>query len=371
MKIGVDARFLAATKSGVGYYVSSILEQLAEIDKKNEYYLYSNCSLGNIFSNSRFPNFHHRIAESSYANWWLQMIVPGLLEQDEIDVFWGGGFVLPIRGSRVKKVVTIHDFVFARFPDMLPARQVLHLKFGVPVYVSKADHVLVDSESTARDLRQLCNYPADKITVAHLAARETFFTSLTKPQIDNVLLKYKLSPGYLLFVGTIEPRKGVDTILKALALYKQRNGETPNFVAVGQIGWKVKQIPELVKQLGLEANVRFLEYVPDEDLPALYQGAKLLVYPSLYEGFGLPVAEAMASGLPVITSNASSLPEVGGDAAMFVSPGNEEELATALERIRNNPELLNEMVEKGYRQVCRFSWRQTAEKTLAVFNRFS
>ena len=367
MRIGVDARSLAVVKSGVGYYVSSILKQLSNIDQTNEYYLYAPCPLSTMLSNH--SNIHQRIVQSRFGNWWMQMIVPRLLEQDQIDVFWGGGFVIPLRGSRVKKVVTIHDFVFAKFPDMLPAQQVFHLKHGVPLYVSKADHVLVDSDSTARDLRAICKCPANKITVTHLAARDTFFRTHTKQEIHTVLTRYRLSPGYLLFVGTIEPRKGVDTILKALALYKRKNGVTPPFVAVGQIGWKVKAIPDLVRQLDLEEHVYFLEYVPDEDLPALYQGAKLLVYPSLYEGFGLPVAEAMASGIPVITSTASSLPEVGGDAAKYIAAGNETELVIALEEIINNPLVAAEMVKQGHNHVRSFSWQTTAEKTLAVFNK--
>ncbi len=355
---------LATAKSGVGYYVSNVLEQLAELDKENEYFLYSNRPFTNAFLQ---PKFVSRIYGCKYNNWWLQYHLPGLLKKDRIDLFWGGGFTLPIMPGP-KKVVTIHDYVFRRFPKTLIASQVLHFRAMLPLYLYSADRVIVDSYNTAKDLQIFNPYSAEKASVIHLAAHQRFFERLSKQQVSAVLRKYDLQPGYALFVGTVEPRKGVDTVLKAANIYNQRFQKPLQIVIVGQIGWKAESIMSLVRELPIKESIHFLEYMPEEDLPAIYQGAAVFLYPSLYEGFGMPVLEAMASGVPVITSTSSSLPEIAADAALYALPGNEHETADRLMEIMENGELGPELVERGYRQAGRFSWQETALKTLAVFN---
>lgn len=361
MRIGVDARPLARKKSGVGYYVFNILEQLSAIDPVNEYYLYANQSLPDMQFGSRF---HARIMSCGPNNWWLQYLLPRLLKQDKIDMFWGGGFTLPIF-TRIKRVVTIHDFVFRRYAWTLPASQVIHLRLGMPVYLRSADHVIVDSQNTAKDLQELYSYPAEKTTIIHLAAHRRFFAKLPQEAVNKVLGRYGLSPGYVLMVGTIEPRKGFDTALKAIEILRTKYGQDIATVIVGSVGWKAEGILE---QIAKGRRVHYLQYVSEADLPALYQGAKVFLYPSLYEGFGLPLLEAMASGIPVITSTAASLPEVAGDAVLYAAPGDERDVADKLKQILTNVELGKNLVKKGHHRASEFSWRETAEHILAVFN---
>lgn len=365
MKIGIDARMFLNPKTGVGQYVANLLRAFAEVGPENEYYLYAPRPFK--LSLPEGP-FYMRIIPSRRSLWWMQVVLPRFLVQDGIDLYWGGNYAVPFLPRRIKKVVTLHDFVYKKYPGTLPVRTALHLRVALPLYLRSCHHVLVPSQNTAIDLQETYRFPGEKITVVHLAAGSAFFNKMEEKEVQDVLAKYNLSKGYLLYVGAVEPRKGVDTILKTLGVYRERNSECPFLVIAGPLGWKTKKIVSLVSELDLEKTVRFLGYVPDEDLPALYKGASIFLYPSLYEGFGLPVVEAMASGVPVITSRAASLPEVAGDAALFVNPGDEKELSMQLEKLLQDPVLRQEMGRKGKAQAERFSWLQTAKKTLQVFN---
>ncbi|UNC93605.1 glycosyltransferase family 4 protein [Candidatus Contubernalis alkaliaceticus] len=366
VKIGVNAAMLSTAKTGIGHYAASLLQALHEVDKENEYYLYS----PRPFEASEFKeSFHLRVIPSRRTLWWFQKILPQALVQDKIQLFWGGNYSLPLWPKHIKKVVTVHDFVYYKYPKTLPFRINAHLKAAMPLYLKKAHHVLTISHNTARDLVQFYGYPEHKTTVIHLAARGEFFQEPRQNIIEKVLARHSLSPGYMLFVGTVEPRKGVDTILKAFAAYKKKSGTRLLLVIVGQTGWKVQDIPLLIQQLSLQDSVRFLHYVDTEELPILYRGASLFVYPSLYEGFGLPVLEAMASGVPVITSNVSSLPEVAGEAALYVEPGDVQGLCTQMERVLSDKLLQQKLKKLGKAQAQGFSWQKTAEKTLQVFHK--
>lgn len=366
VKIGVNAAMLIAAKTGIGHYVASLLEALSEVDTENEYYLYAPRPFN-------VPNlkesFKVRVIPARHTLWWSQKMLPQALVEDKIELFWGGNYSLPLWPEHIKKVVTIHDFVYFRYPKTLPFRINIHLRTAMPLYLRKAHHVLADSHNTAEDLQQIYGFPEHRITVAHLAARPEFFQETEEKRVEEVLSRYNLSRGYMLFVGTVEPRKGVDTILKALAAYKKKTGSRVQLVIVGQTGWKVKEIPGLVQQLSLQESVRFLDYVETAELPQLYKGASLFVYPSLYEGFGLPVLEAMASGVPVITSNTSSLPEVAGEAAIYVDPGDVQGLCTQMEKVLQDKVLQRRLSNMGQTQASDFSWRMTAEKTLQVFHK--
>lgn len=367
MRIGVDARPLVAARTGIGHYVYHILEQLAEIDSHNEYYLYSHLPIP-----GEMPSFfrHVHAANTTKSHFWLQTKLPFWLRWDKIDLFWGGGYAAPLMGQLIgdwKTVVTVHDLVCRRYPDTLPWKLGAHMRMGIPAYMGVADRVIADSENTARDIEAFHGRLRDKVTVIPLAAGTNYFADMADSEVRAVLDRYGLQAGYLLYVGTIEPRKGVDTILQALA-QMQRNGETfPTLVLAGKNGWKTEGIMSLPDRLGLREQVRFLDYVADRDLPALYRGAKLFLYPSFYEGFGLPVLEAMASGTPVITSWASSLPEVAGDAAAYVDAGDTAGLAQTIGQCLKDDALLDHYRNAGRAQAARFSWRQTAERTLQVF----
>lgn len=364
MRIGVDARALVGEKAGIGHYIAALLGILGEIDCGNEYYLYSPRPFETDWSQG---SFRKRVIPARRTLWWVQKTLPRALVEDKIDLFWGGNYSIPLWPEQVKKVVTVHDLVFHKHPRTLPLRRLVHLRAALPVYVRRAHRILVVSKHTAQDLREIYGVPPDKIVVTHLAARSEFSETIAEEAVEAVLEKYGLPRGYLLYVGTVEPRKGVDTILKALALYRKRKGKSTLLVVAGLIGWKASFIEDLVEQLSLEESVRFLHYVPDTDLPALYRGASVFLYPSLYEGFGLPVLEAMASGVPVITSRVAALPEVGGAAALYIEPGDADCLTVHLEKLLADPGLREQLSEAGRKRAALFSWRDTAYRTLKVF----
>lgn len=367
MRIGVDARPLVAARTGIGHYVYNILEQLAEVDTRNEYFLYSHRPVP-----GELPDFyrHVRAAGTNKSHFWLQTSLPVWMRQDRIDLFWGGGYAAPLLGPAIrqwKTVVTVHDLVCRRYPETLPWKLGTHMRLGIPAYMGIADRVIADSENTARDIEAFHGRLRRKVMVIPLAAGRNYFAELPDEHVQAVLERYSLEPGYLLYVGTIEPRKGVDTILQALALMKGHGMQTPQLVLVGKNGWKTSGIMTLPDSLDIRQQVHFLDYVADEDLPALYQGAKLFLYPSFYEGFGLPVLEAMASGTPVITSRSSSLPEVAGDAAAYVDAGDVAGLARTIEECLKSESLLEHFRKAGKVRANSFSWRRTAERTLQVF----
>ena len=366
MKIGIDASMLAKTKVGIGHYVTALLNAMPALKPDLEFIVYTNTPVNDIPVKD---NLTCCVISCPSRPYWTQKLLPKALEKDSVDLFWGGNYAIPVRKGNYKKVITVHDFVYRRFPETLPLRTVLHLRTSIPLYLRSTDHVIADSENTARDLWKYYRYSQAKTTVVPLAARSIFTENIESNLMDLILHKHGLDKEYLLFVGTVEPRKGIDTVVKALARLKAKNGGCPGLVVVGQIGWKADKILNLVTELNLGDSVCFLNYVEDEDLPALYKGAAVLVYPSLYEGFGLPVVEAMAVGTPVITSSSSSLPEVGGDAVLYINAGDDASLVEALEKVLGSVDLQQEMRKKGLLQAKRFSWGRTAWETLKVFMR--
>ena len=272
LRIGVDARPLVAAKTGIGYYVYNVLEQLAEIDDHNEYFLYSHQPIP-----GKLPDFFHhvRAANTSKSHFWLQSQLPFWLLKDKINLFWGGGYAAPILGNLIRRwqtVITVHDLVSRRYPETLPWKLKTHMQLGLAAYMRTADRVIADSENTAKDIEFFHGQLRQKVTVVPLAASQRFFVKLSEDAVQGVLTRYGLQKGYLLYVGTIEPRKGVDTILRSLGRLREKGRDFPPIVLVGKNGWKTEGIMALPGDLGLQANVRFLDYVADEDLPALYQG---------------------------------------------------------------------------------------------------
>ncbi len=364
MRIGVDARIVATQKAGIGHYVSALLRTFHEVDRENEYFLYTIQHFSLPFEN---PRFRIRVISAPNIPWWMQVSLPRAVRDDRIDLFWGGNYYLPLRPGAMKTIITVHDFVYARYPRTLPRRTRWHLRLMMPRYLSRSDRAIVDSESTAQDLRTLYRYPSERIRVIPLAAREEFFRPASEVTLVKFLARYHLTGGYSLFVGTLEPRKGLDILVRAYAQLRAETSYRKPLVVVGKYGWGMSTFPRLLRELSLGDSVRILPYLNDEELPLVYRGADLFVYPSHYEGFGLPVLEAMACGVPVLTSRVSSLPEVGGEAAHYISPGDSEGLAREMATILFDETLRESMRQRGLEQVRRFSWTETGRRTLAVF----
>jgi glycosyltransferase involved in cell wall biosynthesis len=280
--------------------------------------------------------------------------------------------VLPLLHPH-RSVVTVHDLGFLYHPEAHTLSQNLYLRWSTRHNARAATRILADSEATRRDLVHHYSIPDSKIAVVYPGRDETL-APVAEPALRSaVRARYGLADPYLLYVGTLHPRKNLVRLVQAFGslLRSLRDGpRTPmaglQLVLAGQRGWLYDDILAQVRKLDLSDHVVLTGYIPDADLPALLSGALAFVFPSLYEGFGLPLLEAMACGTPVICSNASSLPEVAGDAALLVDPRDTEALADALARLVVDEGLRRELVERGFRQMQRFSWRRCAEETLRV-----
>ncbi|MCX6047248.1 MAG: glycosyltransferase family 1 protein [Chloroflexi bacterium] len=267
-------------------------------------------------------------------------------------------------------VMTVHDLIFERYPEHHTLRNRLFLKIAMPLFVRAADTIIAVSQHTKRDLIELYGAPADKIQVVYEGVDPEF-----KPGDPAIVqrVRQQYSPGtddtirpYLLMVGTLEPRKNHATAMRALARLKAL-GFPQRLLVVGGKGWLFEPVQKMVAELGLDDDVRFAGYVPAADLPALYAGADCTLLPSLYEGFGFPVLEAMACGTPVVSSNVSSLPEVAGDAALLVAPQDNVALAAAIQRVLGEPGLSTVMRTKGIEQAAKFRWAYCAQETVEVY----
>ena len=265
--------------------------------------------------------------------------------------------------TTLPQVLTLHDLTLLLRPQDHPKERVAFFKLFFSRRLPYANHIISVSDFTRREaLRHLPLRP-EKISVVPLAVAPNFKPA-SQEEIRRVLERYRLPSRYFLFVGTIDPRKNLDLVLKGLA----RLDTAPPLVIAGWKGWGHESLAKQLNQLGLKERVFLLDYVSDEDLKALYSGAQAFFYPSLYEGFGLPVLEAMACGCPVVTSNVASLPEVAGDAAILIDPSSEEEMVHAMEAV-SDPKYREELIQRGFRQAQKFSWERTARETLEIFKK--
>ena len=262
-------------------------------------------------------------------------------------------------------VLTVHDLIFAAFPQHHTWTNRAFLRMAMPLFVRAADAIIAVSRQTRQDLIDRYGTPAAKIRVIYEGIDDRF-APIGPPQVERIRQKYSPDRPYLLMVGTLEPRKNHATAMRALARLKQA-GHPQRLLICGGEGWLFEPVRALVDTLDLAGDVTFAGRAPDEDLPALYAGADALLLPSLYEGFGFPVLEAMACGAPVVCANSSSLPEVAGDAALLVSPTDYEALAAALERILTEPGLADDLRRRGAAQAARFRWERCAAETVGVY----
>ncbi len=314
----------------------------------------------------------HRAAKPSESPMrrilWEQLQAPRLVRRLGIDLLHGFAYALPIAVT-IPTVVTVHDLTFIRFPRAFPRSKQQYLARMTALSCHRARVVIADSRATARDLQSLLQVPAEKIEVIYPGVDERY-RPLPPEEVDAYRQKKGWPARFLLMVGTLEPRKNHQGLIEAYAIYRERARQPLPLLIGGGKGWHYQQIFARVQTLGLEDHVRFLGFVPWEDLPWLYNAATLFLYPSRYEGFGLPVAEAMRCGLPVITSTASSLPEVAGDAAMTIDPADPEALARAILLVtETEPERLSSMRERGLIQARSFGWERTALQTARVYAR--
>ncbi|MEA3308121.1 MAG: glycosyltransferase family 1 protein [Chloroflexota bacterium] len=368
MTITLDISAAVHQRAGLGRYAASLSHALAKLIPAELAFFY-NAEQG-INPLPGLEHFPTRTVALGYKPWrmlvWLGQLarVPFNRLVPEATLFHATEhLLLPLRGAPT--VLTVHDLIFRHLPEHHKLLNRWYLNATLPLYCRRADHIIAVSEETRRDLLAAYNLPVEKITVIHEAADPRF--RLPAPgAVVRARTSYGLPAEYLLYVGTIEPRKNLPRLLHAWEPLYQA-GEAPPLVIVGRRGWLADDFYAALERSPCREAVQFTGYVRDEDLPALYAGATAFVFPSLYEGFGLPPLEAMACGTPVICSRTSSLPEVVGDAALTVEPTETDALRSALYRLVSQPELRAELRARGLKQAAQFSWERAAQETLAVY----
>lgn len=272
--------------------------------------------------------------------------------------------LVPLKG--VKTVLTVHDLIYKLFPQHHKRLNYWYLNLAMPLFVRRADAIIAISEATKRDLIQHYSTPPEKIHVIYEAAAPHFSPAIPEA-IAHARQRYHLPERYVIVVGTIEPRKNYPRLLRALTQVRKDHPDLA-LVVVGSKGWLYENFFREIEGLNAQSWVIFPGFVDDADLPSVYSGATLMAMPSVYEGFGLPILEAMACGVPVVSSNQASLPELGGDAALYADPYNETAMAETILGLLNNPSQQATLREKGIRQAAQFSWDQAARQTLALYD---
>lgn len=275
--------------------------------------------------------------------------------------------LMPLRG--VPTVLTVHDLIFKLFPEHHKRLNHIFLNHAMPLFVERADHIITISEASKRDLVQFYGTPAEKITVVYEAA-DPAFSAPTPEQVARVRQQYQLPEQFLLVVGTIEPRKNYSRLVLALMILRQKHPDL-KLVVVGSKGWLTEEFFQTITDSKATEHIIFPGYVPDADLPAVYGAAAITVMASVYEGFGLPVLEAMACGSPVVSSHASSLPELGGEVARYFDPFSIDEIVATLDAVLNDTVLQSQMRQGGPPHAAQFSWERAARETLAIYSSLS
>lgn len=345
--------------SGVGTYCRGLINGLARIDRENRYLIFT--------GNDRIPNLPDRFTTESIDT------------ASKVSALYFQSIGIARRMKRFRPhllhslkthlnpwkscpaIITIHDLIFLRRPEFYPASWKMYWKPMVMTAARLATAVIADSHNTAADVRDLLGVPGEKIHVVHLGAPDVAPAAATERPPHP-------SP-YYLYVGNITVRKNVDGLVRAFDLCKQRFHIPHDLIVVGNLDWKGREILDGAARCASAASIAYRGYVSNEELSTLYRNAAAFVYLSHYEGFGLPVLEAMAHGCPVVAARTSSLPEVAGEAALLVDPDNVEEIASAMERCASSPELRSDLVRRGYERASRFTWEKTAEETLNVYRR--
>jgi len=375
MRIAIDVRGLGSPKqSGVGEYTLEILRALFEIGSEHDFVLFSsgtetvrrhvldNLNLIDIDRYRSHVRHEHLPTPNKILNLGIvAQTSPKLDDLVDCDIFFFPNLNY-IATGRTPSVVTLHDLSWKIFPHFFKARgQVWHRTVRPERTLSTAQAIITPSTSTKQDAIDQFGIDPEKMSVIPHGINHKLFQPKMLPQDHGIRSQYRLPEKYILFMGTIEPRKNLHALLDALD--NQTTRQPDNLVIAGGPGWRSDDILDRFKQM---TNVHYLGYVPHEHRPALYRAARAFVFPSIYEGFGLPVLEAMACGTPVITSHTSSLPETVGNAALLINPYNSNDIATALNELSRSDNLRADLVKAGLEQAQKFNWQKAAQKTLEV-----
>lgn len=377
-RIGIDVTSAIVQGGGIGRYARELVRTLAQEGFAHQYRLFSAKPPAELPVPDPLPAGNHISYHPAplgerwlYRLWYrLRLPLPVQWVTGPLDLFHSPDFVLPPVSGGIPTLLTVHDLSFAHYPEVFPQPLVRYLNTVVPWSVARATHILADSQATMADLVTLWQVPPQKVTVLYSGVDARFRPVEKGEEITAVRRQYHLGDApYILTVGTVQPRKNYQMLIRAFAPLAQAFPH--HLVIAGGKGWLYDEMMAEVTRQGLNGRIHFTGFVADADLPALYSGASLYVFPSLYEGFGLPILEAMGCGVPVITSNASSLPEVAGEAAVQLDPQDEPGWTAVMGQLLQDHGRRAHMIAAGSRQARQFTWHKAARQLIEIYNRLT
>lgn len=368
MKIGIDGRAAKWYRgTGIGTYTHQLISSLNSIDSNDDYlvFLPEGSSLKDLKNNFKIEEVKSNLQE----NFWDEVSVPNILDNHSMELYH-----VPQNGVGLSeninclKAITLHDIIPLRMPETVSDRYLRIFNNELPKMLKNCEGIITVSEFSKQDIAKEFNFPKEKIYVTHLAA-EDIYKPMSKCLCKKIISeKYGIKDNYVLYVGGFSPRKNIIGLIEAFSLIPRNKRKNIKLVITGNKGFSYSKYKQRAEDLKIAEDVIFTDFIPLEDLPTFYNGAEVLVYPSFYEGFGLPPLEAMACGTPVIASNVTSLPEVCYDSALLIDPYNIEDLSYAIEKVLNDTLLMLTMVKKGLMRSINFSWNNTALKTIEAYS---
>lgn len=369
MKIGVDARAARWYRgTGIGTYTYQIIYNLNRIDNYNEYLLFWPGEDHDEIEISH--NFNFNVVGEKHDKFWEEIHIPNRLLDEKVDLYHvpQNGIGLPTRKDCLF-VTTIHDLIPYVLPETVGKGYLKIFLEQMPYIIENSDLIITVSNYSKKDIIGYFEVPSDKIVVTHLAA-EDIYQPMERGKARKIVEdRYGIKDDFILYLGGFSPRKNIRELILAFENVYRNLKQTTKLVIVGKPGREYEELEKLVNEHNLQNEVIFAGFIPLQDLPIFYNAAKVFVYPSLYEGFGLPPLEAMACGTPVITSNVTSIPEVVGEAAILINPYDRLDLAGALFDVLENEELAFSLSLKGLERASNFSWQKTAIETLHAYQK--
>lgn len=360
--VNIDARMLGF--SGIGVYLENLIGEMAVQTSQLTFNLYGNIEKLSAFSQ---PNIVNRRLDAPIYGVKEQLVINRAFAGAQGFLLHSPHYNIPLL-YRGKLVVTIHDLIHLKFPQYLPNKLAYaYARMMIGSAVKKADKVIAVSENTKRDIIDWFSVCPNKVEVIYNGFAESFCSHVLPEQVHDLKARLGISKPYILYVGNVRPHKNIQRLIQAFVQLDSRLGNEFQLVIAGDISKGFNPYID-GKRLGDAQDIIMTGWLSQSDLPVLYKGAALFVFPSLYEGFGFPPLEAMACGIPVVASNVSSIPEVVGEAAVLADPYDAEALSQAMEKVMTNEALRETLIDEGYRQIKKFSWSQTAGKVLRLYD---
>lgn len=367
LKIGIMLRHIDE-KGGISVYTDNLLHELFSIDNKNQYLLLHNGSKS-IESYSKYPNVYMKKIKMPTKFLWDQIAIPWVTMKEKLDLVFNPKLSIPLM-ARSKKSFTFHGAEQFVHKNIFKFYDRIYFSIFMPLFIKKADMIISPTKKGIDDMESHFKVNKSKIKAIHHGLNSNFLNKENPSTLllENIRSEYKLPEKIILFVGGITPLKNISNILYAFDKFRKKHIGY-KLVLIGFRRWNFKNDIELINKLGLEDDVVLPGWVQDKDLPYIYCLADLFIFPSIYEGFGIPLIEAMSCGCPIVTSNAGGLPEIAGDAAVLVNPYDVDEISTAMCKVIDDSDLQKNLISNGYRQVKNFSWNKCAHEVLNEFNK--